>query len=129
MILNKLFGSSSVLNLGLQVTGIGDHHHHHLLGFDLSSFWHKLSRVEDTVGVNKKSGTKGSIVVVVLSFQLRFPLSEKTSISLAWRKCASLLLGRGGLWHSRWKVITDNGAISLQANLTPANQCQPGARP
>ena len=45
----------------------------------MSSFWHKLYRVEDTVGVNKKSGTKGSIVVVVLSFQLRFPLVEKTS--------------------------------------------------
>ena len=65
------------------MTGINDHHH--LLGFDVSSFWHKLSRVEDTVGVNKKSGTKGSIVVVVLSFQLRFPLDEKTRISHAWK--------------------------------------------
>ena len=41
----------------------------------------------------------------------------------------SLCLGCGGLWLSRWKVITDNGAISLQANLTPPNQCQPKARP
>ena len=72
-----------------------------------------------------------------------FLVLEK-SISRAWKKYFSclekvflvlgnVLLGRekgdGGLWQSRWKVITDNGAISLQANLTPPNRCQPRARP
>ena len=93
----------------------------HLLGFNVSSFWHKLTRVD------KKPGTKGSIVVFVASFQPRFPPSEK--VFLVFGKFSPLERDVGGLWHSRWKVITDNGAISLQANLTPANQCQPRARP
>ena len=53
----------------IQLTNLGGNYH--LLGFDVSSFQHKLTSVD------KKSGTKGSIVVFVASFQLRFPVSEK----------------------------------------------------
>ena len=59
-----------------------------------------------------------------------FPTEISTKkVFLVLGKCSPLEREGGGLWHSRWKVITDNGAISLQANLTPANQCQPRARP